>query len=715
MVRMPSTSCEYAMSKAIQSLTGLSLVLLLLLPSRILAQQWIHDDGSKTNRSMFRGIDEWPDPNDIRNAAGGPGQGYWQQQVDYVIKASLDTSRHAVSGSERITYHNNSPDRLSYLWVQLDQNVNSLEHSRTYETKSALPEKVSAQFLRFVGLDDFDGGYELSRVQVVDENGALRDAEYRINDTVMRVNLPHPLEPGDTQELEIDWSYVVPDNGRGAKEKVRDGWLYEIAQWFPRMSVYDDVNGWQTDQFMGQGEFYLNFGNYDVKLTVPWNHIVDATGELQNPQDVLTSTQRSRLARAYESEEPSFVIRPDEVLNPESRPRQEGTLTWHFKAENVRDFAWVSSKTYVWDAAGYRYRTGEAPIKVHSLYPRDAMPLWDKVSTRATVQTLKTYGRLAFEYPYPKAVNVHGPVFGMEYPMIAFCGARPQPDGTYSEAIERALIGVTIHEVGHNWFPMIVASDERKWTWMDEGLNSFLQYYGEQDYAKTYCGTVWTQNEDCTFPSRRGPAPNIVDYMRDPDQVPIMIESDLIHKDFGNNGYSKPAAGLYMLREHVLGQEAFDDGFGEYSKKWMFKHPQPADFFRSMEEGAGENMAWFWRGWFYTTHANDQALSSVTVQAADSLIGSSSRGKYYYRIQVNNEGGLVMPVELEVSFEDGSMERFDLPVDVWRDNERTFRKGFFSDKKVARVELDPDEAYADVDRSDNTWETPAIEEGETVN
>ena len=395
-------------------------------------------------------------------------------------------------------------------------------------------------------------------------------------------------------------------------------------------------------------------------------------------------------------------------MTPESRPKRSGMLTWHFKAENVRDFAWVSSKTYVWDAAGYRYRPGGETIQVHSLYPRDAMPLWDKVSTRATVQTLKTYGRLAFEYPYPKAVNVHGPVFGMEYPMIAFCGARPQPDGSYSEGIERALIGVTIHEVGHNWFPMIVASDERKWTWMDEGLNTFLQYYGEQDYAKTYCGTVWTQTEDCTFPSRRGPAKGIVDYMRDPDQVPIMTESDIIHKDFGNNGYSKPATGLVMLREHVLGEDSFDDSFGEYSKKWMFKHPQPADFFRSMEEGAGENMAWFWRGWFYSTHANDQALANVTVQESDSLIGTSDRCSYYYRIQVENEGCLVMPVELEVSFDDGSVERFDLPVDVWRDNELSFRKGFFSDKKVSKVVLDPDEAYADVDRTDNVWEAPAI-------
>ena len=337
------------------------------------------------------------------------------------------------------------------------------------------------------------------------------------------------------------------------------------------------------------------------------------------------------------------------------------------------------------------------------------MPLWDKVSTRATIQTLKTYGRLAFEYPYPKAVNANGPAGGMEYPMLAFCGARPQPDGSYSDGTERALIGVTVHEVGHNWFPMIVATDERKWTWMDEGLNTFLQYYGERDYAQTYCGGAWTQTEDCSYPSRRGPAPNIVEYMRDPDQVPLMTESDLIHKDFGNNGYAKPATGLVMLREHVLGQRAFDAAFRGYSQAWMFKHPQPADFFRSMEDGAGENMAWFWRGWFYTTHANDQAVLEVSAQPAMELVGNEDRGTHYVRIQVDNKGGLVMPLELEVTFEDGTKERMDFPVDIWRNNELTFTAGFFTDKTVVEVVVDPDQAYADIDRSNNIWRRPVTE------
>jgi len=692
--------------RAHDALATLLLAALLDPATPLAAQQWLHDDGSKSNRSIFRMLEDWPAANEYRNGAGMPGPRYWQQQVDYVIQASLDTTDHSIRGTERITYHNNSPDALRYLWFQLDQNTRSLEHSRAYQVQGALPERISPQAMRYVGLQPFDGGFDLSRVQLVDGAGTLVDADYRINNTVMRLNLAAPLAPGDVQVMEIDWSYRIPDQGRGGKELVSDGWIYEMAQWFPRLSVYDDVNGWQTDQFMGRGEFYLEFGNYDVTLTVPWNHIVDATGVLQNPEAVLTTTQRERLERALTSEEPVFIVAADEVMEPASRPRRSGTLTWHFNAENVRDFAWVSSKTYVWDAAGFRYRPGETPIAVHSLYPRDAMPLWDKVSTRATIQTLKTYGRMAFEYPYPKAVNANGLAGGMEYPMMAFCGARPQPDGTYSEGTERALISVTIHEVGHNWFPMIVATDERKWTWMDEGLNTFLQYYGEQDYAATYCGGVWTQTEDCTYQSSRGPAPNIVAYMRDPDQVPLMTESDFIHKDFGNNGYAKPATGLQMLREHILEPAPFDDAFSGYATAWMFKKPQPADFFRSMDEGAGENMAWFWRGWFYTTHANDQNLTNVSAQRAEELVGSTERGTSYYRITVENAGGLVMPLDIRVTFEDGTTRRLDYPVDIWRNNERSFTAGFFTDGVVVEVVVDPEEAYADIDRSNNVWTKP---------
>jgi hypothetical protein len=691
------------MKHSVRCWLGGVLLLAFLAPVPGEAQYWLHDDGSKTNRSIFRLMDQWPTPNSYRTGAGSPGPDYWQQKVDYVIETSLDTASHVVTGSERITYHNNAPEELTFLWVQLDQNVRSIEHSRSYPQQAALPAEISPGFRQFVGLTQFDGGHNITRVQLVGHEGALVDADYRINNTIMRINLPHPLASGASMELEIDWNFLMPDNGRGAKERLDDGWIYEVAQWFPRLSVFDDVNGWQTDQFFGRGEFYLEFGDYDVKITVPWNQIVDATGELQNPEDVLTSAQMSRLDEAYQSEEPRFIISADEVMDPASRPAQDGYVTWHYKAENVRDFAWVSSKLFVWDAAGFQYTPEHDVIKVHSFYPREAMPLWDKVSTRATLQTLKTYGRMTFEYPYPKAINVNGPAGGMEYPMVAFCGRRPQPDGSYSDAVERGLIGVTIHEVGHNWFPMIVNSDERKWTWMDEGLNSFLQYYGQLDYAQTYCGAQWTQNEECVFQGTRGPPPEIVGYMQDPDQVPLMTESDLIHKDFGNNGYAKPATGLVMLRESILEEGPFDEAFSGYAKKWMFKTPKPADFFRSMEDGAGEHLAWFWRGWFYTTHANDQALESVSSQLAQDLIGSTEQGQYYHRVLVRNEGGLVMPLELEVTYQDGSTERIDLPVDVWRNNELTFTKGFFSSEALSKVVLDPDEAYADIDRSNNTW------------
>lgn len=663
------------------------------------AQQWLNAaPDSKTNQSNFRALEDWPAPNDFRAASGAPGARYWQQRVDYVIRATLDTAKQAVSGSERVTYHNNSPDRLAYLWFQMDQNIDA-PGSRADLATPALPKELSPAARRFLAPEPFEGGYRVSRVQVRGADGALVPARYVMNGTEMRVDLPTPLLSGRSAVVEIDWSFLVPEgghNGRGAKEKVKDGWLYEIAQWFPRASVYDDVNGWQTDQFLGQGEFYLNFGDYDVALTVPRDHIVQATGVLANPEQVLTATQRARLAKAMQDTVPQFIVRADEVMTPASRPAGTGPLTWRFRARNVRDFAWVSSKTYVWDAAGFRYRPGGHTIELHSLYPRDAMPLWDKVSTRAIAQTMRTYGRLAFEYPYPKASNIHGPVFGMEYPMIAFCGARPAPDGTYTPEVENSLVGVTIHEVGHNWFPMIVASDERKWTWMDEGINSFLQYYGEQEWRKG-------------FPSRRGPARNIVDYMKSAKQVPIMTESEDIQAQFGNNGYGKPAAGLVMLREQILGDSLFDRAFGEYAKRWMFKHPQPADFFRSIEDGAGEQLNYFWRGWFYSTYANDQAVTKVESQPADSLLGDAAgakRGSSYWRVTIENRGGLVLPIDVAITFEDGTTKRVKLPADAWRKNEKSFTYGFFSDKAVAQVVLDPDERLADVDRSNNTWQRP---------
>jgi hypothetical protein len=661
--------------------------------------QWLNADTSKkTNQSNFRALEEWPAPNDVRNATGGPGPRYWQQKVDYTIRVALDTVAHAITGSERITYRNNSPERLSYLWIQLDQDIERND-SRAALSERALPRTIPARARALLAAEPIStGGYTLTRVQLVDASGAKRDAQYFRNGTQMRVELATPIATGQSAVLEIDWSFIVPEagrNGRGVREKVRDGWLYEIAQWYPRVAVYDDVNGWQNVQFYGQGEFYLEFGDYDVSITVPHDHIVRATGTLANPQQTLTATQRARLATALQSDTAVFIIRADEVGTPATRPAGTAPITWRFTAQNVRDFAFASSKTYVWDAAGFKYRPSGRTIELHSVYPRDAMPLWDKVSTRAIRQTLITYGRMAFEYPYPQASNVHGPVFGMEYPMIAFCGARPRPDGTYDKSLEYALAGVTIHEVGHNWFPMIVASDERRWTWMDEGINSFLEYYASLDYDKD-----WPRQ------SLRGPGRNLTNYMRTPNQVPLMTESDAIYTNFGNNGYAKPAAGLVMLREHVLGAETFDRAFREYSQKWMFKHPQPQDFYRSLVSGAGEELNWFWRGWFYTTYANDQTLATVETQSAQELIGSTARGSNYHRITVQQLGGLIMPIQMEVTFEDGSKEMVRLPADVWRNNEKEFSYGFFSNKAIQQVVLDPLEAFVDINRENNTWRAP---------
>lgn len=675
--------------------TAALLVLGLAAPAA--AQSWLNaDTAQRTNQSSFRAIDELPDPNDYRNASGAPGPRYWQQQVDYVIRATLDTATHTVRGSERVTYHNNSPDRLEYVWFQLDQNIDDPAQSRAIQASGALPKNLSPAARRFLNPEPFDGGHKITRVQVVTGRGSATrkaDAPYVINGTVMKVQLPSGLATGQRAVIEIDWHFIVPEasrNGRGIREKVQDGWTYQVAQWFPRASVYDDVNGWQTDQFLGQGEFYLNFGSYDVELTVPRNHVVAATGVLLNPLEVLTATQRQRLAQAMKSETPVFILSKDEVGIPASRPAGSGPLTWKFHADSVRDFAWASSRAYVWDAAGFRYRPGGRVIEMHSFYPREGMPLWDSLSTKAIAQTMRTYGRLAFEYPYPRAINVHGPVGGMEYPMVAFCGFRPAPDGSYTAGLARGLISVTIHEVGHNWFPMIVASDERKWTWLDEGINSFLQYYAEKDW-------------DPNYPTRRGPAKSIVDYMKDRDQTPIMTESDVIHRSFGNNGYGKPAAGLVMLREQVVGPQLFDQAFAEYSRRWSFRHPQPADFFRSLDDGAGELLNWFWRGWFYTTYPNDQAVTNVETQSAQELVGNTNRGKNYHRITIENKGGLIMPLQLDLTFDDGTTQRVKLPVDVWRRNEKSFTYGFFSDKDVVKVVADPDEAFADVNREDNTW------------
>ena len=662
--------------------------------------QWLNADTSrKTNQSNFRAIEQWPTPNEYRTASGSPGPKYWQQKVDYAIKASLDTVLHEIRGTERVTYHNNSQSPLPYLWFQVDQNVER-QDSRAALSARPLPKglaNLSPQAQRMLGLSGDEAqklGMRVGKVRTIGADGARRDAAFFVNGTSMRVELAAAVASGQSTQLEIEWAYAVPELGRNtqrnARDKVKDGWEYEIAQWYPRAAVYDDVSGWTNDQFYSQGEFYQEFGDFDVSMTVPHDHIVRATGVLQNPAEVLTATQRARLQQAWNSDEPVFIVRPDEVAKPATRPAGTAPITWHFKAQNVRDFAWASSRTFIWDAMGFRYQKGGRLIELHSVYPRDAMPLWDQYSTKAIKQTMVTYGRMVIEYPYPVASNVHGSVGGMEYPMIAFCGARPRPDGTFDPSLKWRLISVTIHEVGHNWFPMILATDERRWGWMDEGMNSFIQYYAEKDW-------------DPAYPSNRGPAKNIVAYFRDPAQVPMMTESDLAYNNYSAQAYAKPAATLVMLREQVLEPAQFDRALHEYAAKWVFKKPQPADFFRTVVNGAGENLNWWWRGIFYTTYANDQALGGVETQKASDVVGSDARGKYYHRITIEQKGGLVMPIQLGVTYDDGTSALVKLPADVWRYNEKTFTYAFFSDKGLSQVVIDPNEVLADVNRDNNTW------------
>jgi hypothetical protein len=580
-----------------------------LMPVSLHAQQWLNaEPNPKTNKSIFRALDEWPSPNDFRDASGSPGTRYWQQRVDYVIKASIDTTRHALAGSERVTYHNNSPQPLSYVWFQLDQNIEA-GNSRANMTKDPLPMTISPQARRFLLPEqDETGGYEIKKVSIVSATGTTKPARFIINGTQMRVNLDAPILTGGTARIDIDWSFIVPEGGnnsRGVRELVKDGWIYEVAQWFPRAAVYDDVSGWQNDQFLGQGEFYLNFGNYDVSITVPHDHIV-ADGHAAH-RHVLTATQRARLTTAMAGDTSVFIVRPDEVQTPGARPAGTAPLTWRYTAENVRDFAFATSKTFVWDAAGFRYKPGGRTIELHSVYPRQAMPLWNEVSTKAIAQTMKTYGRLAFEYPYPQASNVNGSVGGMEYPMIAFCGGRPGVDGKYSKNQEYALAAVTIHEVGHNWFPMIVATDERKWTWMDEGLNSFLEYYGSLEY-------------DPKWPAARlrGPAPNIVNYMKDQDQVPLMTESDYIHRQFGTNGYSSWRLAPVMLREKIPPQRSISRS--GVQQEVMFKHPQPPTL-PYPASGSGEKLITTGAVGFTRVRQRSGDHQGQT-QSADSLVGA---------------------------------------------------------------------------------------------
>ena len=724
------------------------------------------------NTSKFRQLgQELPTPNVYRTASGAPGHEYYQQQADYNMSITLDDETQRIYGEETITYTNNSPDELRYLWVQLDQNMraqNSMTqqiktggifNDRTGTPQTAFNQLKNSQFY------DFDGGFKLDYVQTTSGS----NLRYTINNTMMRVDLPSPLRKGQSFSFKIKWWFNINDRmdigGRSGYEYFEedDNYLYTIAQFFPRMAVYNDVEGWQNKQFLGQGEFTLPFGDYKVSITVPTDHVVASTGTLTNASRVLTSTQRARLAKAEKSfDDPVIIVTQDEAIEAEQN-KAKSTKTWVFEAENVRDFAFATSRKFIWDAQAVDIN-GKTTMAM-SYYPKEGNPLWEQYSTRVVAHTLKVYSKFTVDYPYEKAISVHTKWIGMEYPMICFNGGRPEADGTYSEGTKYGMIGVIIHEVGHNFFPMIINSDERQWTWMDEGLNTFVQYLTEQEW-------------DHEYPSRRGPAHKIVPYMSGPkeEMVPIMTNSESVLQ-FGNNAYGKPATALNILRETVMGRELFDYAFKEYSRRWAFKHPSPADFFRTMEDASGVDLDWFWRGWFYTTDHVDIALKDVQwyqmstqnpdiekpfqeakAEEADAHIGKPRNsvirtmvdevpetrdfynsynpyavseadreaykryrdgltaeeaamldaGHHFYGLTFENQGGLIMPLVLRFTLEDGQEEVVRIPAEVWLKNEDEFTKWFNFSQPVVQITLDPFLEMADTDRSDNYW--PALQE-----
>ena len=754
-------------------------------------------------KDKFRQLkEELATPNVYRTASGAPGHEYWPQRADYIIDIELDDQNQRISGVETITYYNQSPDPLDYLWIQLDQNMRALDS----KTPLALAKKLNLSnteilsYLKEQGvefknllspvdettrqmilselakeketfqdmqkfLSNFDGGFKLEYVKGADGKALA----HVINRTMLRIDLQNPLQSGESFVLEIKWWYNINDRkkigGRSGLEYFPgdDNYLYTIAQFYPRMAVYSDVEGWQNKQFLGRGEFTLTFGNYDVRITVPADHVVAATGILQNPIKVLNAAQRSRLKDARTSSVPVFIITEDKAMENE-RSRTDRKKTWRFKAENVRDFAFASSRKFIWDAMGVPM--GDRIVMAMSYYPKEGNPLWEKYSTRIVAHTLENYSKFTFDYPYPVAISIHAIKIGMEYPMICFNGGRPEADGTYSKRTKYGMLSVIIHEVGHNYFPMIVNSDERQWTWMDEGLNTFLQYLSEQAWEPDY-------------PSRRGPARKIVGYMKGDksQQMPIMTNSESLLQ-FGNNAYGKPATALNILRETILGRDLFDFAFKQYAQRWMFKHPTPADLFRTLEDASGVDLDWFWRGWFYSTDHVDISLDIVkwyqidtkdpniekpflkekeaaglknisSIRNREELVTVTEQdttmldfynrydqfditakdvedyedyfasldevdqellnsGFNFYELSFSNVGGLVMPIILDFKFSDGNHEIQRIPAEIWRFNPETVNKVFAFKKELVSVTLDPYLETADVDHSNNSW-PPLIE------
>ncbi|MGB5691600.1 MAG: M1 family metallopeptidase [Flavobacteriaceae bacterium] len=716
------------------------------------------------NQSKFRQLyQEFATPNAYRSASGAPGPQYYQQQADYKMDIELDDQNARIYGEETITYHNNSPDDLEYLWIQLDQNV------RSKDSKSALRNgngvSMAYQTGQFAGEfmgQPFDGGFNIENVN--DATGS--PMPYTINQTMMRIDLPKTLKSGSQISFEIKWWYNIPDH---TIKRARSGYeyfkedgnrAYVIAQFFPRMAVYSDVEGWQNHQFWGSGEFALPFGDYEVNITVPDDHVLDATGVLTNRKEVFSKELLKRYEKAKKSFDTPVMIVTQEEAEAAEKSFSEKKQTWRFKADNVRDFGFATSRKFIWDMMAVKL--GNRNVMAVSLYPKEGNPLWEEWSTKAVASTLQSYSSHTFDYPYHKAISVHAKNQGMEYPMICWNYGRPNKDGSYSDRIKFGMISVIIHEVGHNFFPMIVNSDERQWAWMDEGLDTFMQYLAEQEFGKEYPEAIGPNSK---YPSRRGDPAKIIPYMSGDQNAlsPIMSNPENVH-NLGPNAYGKPATALNILRETVMGTELFDHAFKTYAQRWKFKHPTPEDFFRTMEDASAVDLDWFWRSWFYTTdyvdigvkgvrkyYVNDKPskklqeyLTARNMTEADlppmiylaeednenldpSLMGQApsetsmplkeymmdymteeeraqvNEPKYFYEVTFDKPGGIPMPLIVEYTYADGTKEHVTYPPEIWRKNDEEVKRVISSQKELVGIVVDPMAETADIDITNNAW------------
>lgn len=721
----------------------------------VLAQKSDKKNIGHINDNPFRQLtDLFATPNKYHNASGAPGVDYYQQKVDYSMNIELDDEKKKLYGEQSITYYNNSPDDLEYLWIQLDQNIRKKDAPalEKNESKFQLIQQTQTFASSYIK-EPFDGGFNIEWVRDINNN----PIKYYINQTMMRIDLSKPIMSGQQYKFKIKWWYNINDHvndeGRSGYEYFPkdNNTAYVIAQFFPRLCVYNDVEGWQNYQFWGNGEFALEFGDYDVNITVPSDHILDATGVLQNPKEVLSKIEYNRYKKAQNSyEKPVIIVSEDEVIEKE-KSFSKTKKTWKFKAKNVRDFAFATSRKFIWDMQAVKI--GSNKVMAVSLYPKEGNPLWEEYSTKAVVQSLITYSKFTFDYPYPKAVSVHAKNQGMEYPMICWNFGRPDEDGNYSDRTKFGMISVIIHEIGHNYFPMIVNSDERQWGWMDEGLDTFVQYLTEQEFAESYPEVLGTLEK---YPSRRGDPKKIIPYMSGDQNFisPIMSNPENIFQ-LGANAYAKPATALNILRETIMGRDLFDHAFKTYSKRWMFKHPTPEDFFRTMEDASAVDLDWFWRGWFYTTDFVDIGINSFKKYSistsppdkvkemvegyginSDEMIESiymledkddqtinklrqdrlkvledylkennsdSEIPKYFYEIGFEKPGGLVMPIIVKYTYADGSSDIVKYPVQLWRKNLDQVYKVVTSDKEIIEVTLDPNFETSDVNMNNNNW------------